>query len=70
MSLVSVEDRLLTIDREFDELKQECFERKPSAKSGRQAVGAILDDEFSKGTRKPRREWEEQANRIPAALTL
>ena len=70
MSLGTVEDSLLTIDREFDGLKQEGFECKPCAKSGRQAVGAIPDDEFSKGTRKPRREWEEQANRVPAALTL
>jgi len=70
MSLGTVEDRLLTIDREFDGLKQECFERKPCAKSGRQAVGAIPDEEFSGAATSLGLEWWELTNKAPAAMKV
>lgn len=66
MTLGTVENRLSQIERGFDGLKQEGLERKPSAKSGRQAVGAFPDDEFAQGAAKLGREWRELTNKAPA----
>jgi hypothetical protein len=63
METSSVEERLTGIEREFDGLKQEVLGIKPRAKSWRETVGAIPDDELSRSVEKLGREWREQANK-------
>ena len=63
METATVEERLNRIEREFDELKHEVLGPKPRAKSWRQTVGAIPDEELSRGAEKLGREWREQANK-------
>jgi hypothetical protein len=70
MSLGTVEDRLLTIDRELDGLKQEGLERKPSAKSGRQTFGAIPDEEFAGAATSLVLERRAPTNKAPAAMKV
>lgn len=62
METTTVEERLTRIEREFDELKHQVLGLKPRAKSWRQTVGAIPDDELSRSAEKLGREWREQAN--------
>jgi hypothetical protein len=52
MKTTTVEERLTRIEREFDELKHEVLGLKPRAKSWRQTVGAIPDDELSRNAEK------------------
>jgi len=63
MNTTTVEERLTRIEHEFDELKQEVLGLKPRAKSWRQTVGMIPDDELSRSAEKLGREWREQANK-------
>jgi len=63
MKTTTVEERLTRIEREFDKLKHEVLGLKPRAKSWRQTVGAIPDDELSRNAEKLGREWREQANK-------
>ncbi len=63
MVATSVEERLTRIEQEFDGLKQEVLGLKPRAKSWRETVGAIPDDELSRSAEKLGREWRQQANK-------
>ena len=63
MKSTTVEERLTRIEREFDKLKHEVLGFKPRAKSWRQSVGEIPDDELSRNAEKLGREWREQANK-------
>jgi len=63
MNTSTVEERLTRIEHEFDELKHEVLGLKPLAKSWRQTVGMIPDDELSRSAEKLGREWREQANK-------
>ena len=63
MKTTTVEERLTRIERKFDELRQEVLDLKPRAKSWRQTVGAIPDDELSRSAEKLGRKWREQANK-------
>jgi hypothetical protein len=62
MKTGSVEERLTRIEREFDKLTRDVLGLKPPAKSWRQTVGAIPDDELSHNAGKLGREWRKQAN--------
>ncbi|MEX1114148.1 MAG: hypothetical protein WEB53_02795 [Akkermansiaceae bacterium] len=57
MKTSTVEERLTRIEREFDELKHDVLGLKPNAKSWRQTVGMIPDDEVSRSAEKLGREW-------------
>lgn len=48
MNTATFEERLTRIEHEFDELKHEVLGHKPRAKSWRQTVGMIPDDELSR----------------------
>lgn len=48
METISVNERLIRIERKFDELKHVVFCLKPRAEGWRQTVGAILDDKISR----------------------
>ena len=63
METITIEERLTRIEREFDELKYEVLGLKPRAKSWRQTVGMIPDDELSRNAEKLGREWREEANK-------
>jgi hypothetical protein len=63
METSTIEERLTRIEREFDGLKHQVLDLKPRAKSWRQTVGAIPDDELSRSAEKLGREWREQANK-------
>jgi hypothetical protein len=63
METPTVEKRLTRIEREFEELKHEVLGLKPRAKSWRQTVGMISDDELSRNAEKLGREWRERANK-------
>ena len=63
METTTVEEHLTRIEREFDELMHEDLGLKPRAKSWRQTVGMIPDDELSRNAEKLGREWREQANK-------
>jgi hypothetical protein len=63
MKSTTLEERLSRIEREFDDLKHEVLCLKPRAKSWRQTVGAIPDDELSRSAEKLGREWRKRANK-------
>jgi len=63
MTMKTVEECLTRIEREFDALKHEVLGLKPRAKSWRQTVGSIPDDEISRIAEKLGREWRDQANK-------
>lgn len=58
----TLEQRMASIEREFDALKRQVLRLNPRSKDWRNTVGMMPDDELSRSAERLGREWREQAN--------